>query len=102
MSSASILVPAPNPTSAAWSIFVDNQNLNFTDLDGNITALPLVVINDELYLLITQDAVFGMTIGATGISLLVSFMFADAKKLRSPLFIVNSLKLLLEFVFAVV
>ena len=83
--------------------------------------------------MITQEAIFGMAIGATGITvvgereacinmcmnqaaeasfiymnpysptvtLLVTFMFADAKKFRSPMFIVNYLNLLIGLIEAI-
>lgn len=98
MASPSVPIPTPDPTSAAWSVYVDNQDLNFTNLYGNITTWPLPIINHELYLLITQEAVFGVQIGATGVALLVSFMFSDSRKLRSPLFIANTLNLLVSLI----
>lgn len=102
MASPSVPIPTPNPTSAAWSIYVDNQDLNFTNLYGNLTTWPLPIINHELYLLITQEAIFGVQIGATGVALIVSFMFADSKRLRSPLFIVNTLNLLVSLIGSIV
>ena len=84
-SSASSAIPPPNPTSAAWSTYMDNQNLNVPTLYGNTTSLPLAAINQEIYLFKTREAVYGMEIGATRVTLLVILIFADSKKLRSPL-----------------
>ena len=91
-------IPAPNPTSAAWSIYIDNQNINLTNLTGGIDEGPLSFLNEDIYQLTTQQAMFGVMVGATGVTLIVMLIFANRKKLRSPLFIINCLNLVVQLI----
>lgn len=87
-------IPMPNPTSPAWNIYVDNQMINFTNLTGGIDTVPLNLIDAAERGIITRIGIFGVEIGATGVTLIVMFIFANRQKLRSPLFLVNSFSLL--------
>lgn len=95
MSSPTTTIPTPNPTSADWSLYVDTQNFNVTGLDGNPMTLSLAAVNNFIYWLITQDAMYGFTIGATGILMIVLLILTTSQKARRPIFIFNFLSLLL-------
>lgn len=91
MASATASIPTPNTASPVWSIYVDDQTINFTNMYGGIDLVPLYLINGSTYQFLTEMGIFGAITGATGVTLIVMFMFVDRKKLRSPLFIVNAL-----------
>lgn len=57
--------------------------------------MPLPFINGEMYQLLTEEVIFGVMVGTGAVTLIVMLMFANRQKLRSPLFIVNCLNLVL-------
>ena len=64
--------------------------------------VPLDLINASIYQSITATAITGVTTGITGVTLIVMFMLVDRQKLRSPLFLINSCGLFLEFLDSVI
>src|SRR5271154_668645 len=96
-SPSSTSIPSPNPSSPAWSIYLDNQSFNLTTLDGSETTLNLSIVNAQTYQIGLVNAIYGITIGATAVTLIVVFIFADATKMRKPLFILNTLSLIIQF-----
>src|SRR5579871_3989988 len=96
MASATASVLTPNPTSPAWSIYVDNQVINFTIMYGGIDSVPLYLIDGSTHQFLSQMGIFGANAGATGVTLIVMFIFTDRKKFRTPLFLVNSLSVFFQ------
>lgn len=96
MSSIVSTIPTPNPTSSAWSVYIDNQGFNLTSLNGNETTISLSVIDSWTKVLIAQTALYGVSCGATGLLMIVLLVYTDKKKTRQPLFIVNFLSLLVQ------
>src|SRR5437762_10909355 len=86
-------IPSPDPSSADWNLYVDNQSFNVTGLDGTPTTLALPDVNNFIYWLISQDAMFGFTIGFTGMLMIVLLMLTTSQKARRPIFIFNFLSL---------
>ena len=93
MLSSTTTIPKPDPTSADWSLYVDTQSFNLTGLDGAPTTLSLSTVNNFIYWLITQDAMYGFTIGFTGMLMIVLLIITTPQKARRPIFILNFLSL---------
>jgi pheromone alpha factor receptor len=93
--SATAAIPSPNPTSAAYSEYIDSQSFNVTSIDGT----PLTVSFDELNSFInsvaTQQAVYAFGVGFCGMLTVVLLLLTDRKKLRRPIYILNLTSLIL-------
>ena len=94
----STAIPTPDPNLAAWNIYVDNQNFNVTSLTGEPTTLSLADINSFTKFLLVQTSIYGVSVGTTGIMMIVLLVYCDKKKARKPIFIVNFLGLLCQCV----
>jgi pheromone alpha factor receptor len=88
-------VPTPNPTSAAWSVFLDTQSFNVTGLDGTPTTLSLVDIDLYVYMMVVAGVVYGFCVGFVGMQIIVLVMLTDAKKMRRPIIVLNLVSLIL-------
>lgn len=98
MSSTIIPIPTPDPTSAAWNEYIDNQSFNLTGLDGTEVTIPLSALNYMIYVNLAGIAMNGVVIGATGVTMIVLLIFGNRKKARMPLYIINFLSLILQLV----
>jgi pheromone alpha factor receptor len=92
---SSVILPTPNPTSPAWSEYIDNQSFNITGLNGKPLTLTFGEINHFYYNYMCEMTIFGFTVGSTGILMIVLLVSTDRKKARRPIFILNFLCLLL-------
>jgi hypothetical protein len=90
------IVPTPNPSSAAWSKYLDNQSFNLTGLNGSPVTFTLPEFNSWIRSIASLTSLVGFTIGATGITTIVLLIYIDPKKVRKPLFIVNLLAVTLQ------
>src|SRR5271170_4750037 len=81
----------PDPSSPAWSIYVDNQIFNLTAVNGQPVSLSLTEINDLALFGLREVALQSFTIGATGVTIIVLLIHWDSKKVRKPLYIINLL-----------
>jgi pheromone alpha factor receptor len=95
MSGTVAATPSPDPTSAAWNIYLDNQNFNVTGLDGTPTTLNLGDIRVFLHGTATQSIVYGFGVGFCSMLAIVLILLTDSKKLRKPIYILNILSLVL-------
>jgi pheromone alpha factor receptor len=88
-------VPTPNPTSAAWSAFLDSQSFNVTGLDGTPTTLSLVDIDSYVHIIVVAGVICGFCLGFVGMQIIVLVMLTDAKKIRRPIIVLNLVSLFL-------
>jgi len=87
-----------DPSSPAWSYYLDNtQSVNLTTLNGSTVTLSLSALNQENYISLVSTLLYGFSLGATFITIIVQFIYWDSKKSKRPLFIVNFLALILQF-----
>jgi len=93
MSSA---IPTPNPTSAAWSTYLDNQNFNVTGLGGTPVTLNLGQIRTYIYYEVSSAIVYGFSVGFCAMVIIVLLLLTDSKKLRRPIYILNMVSLVLS------
>jgi pheromone alpha factor receptor len=88
-------IPTPDPNSAAWSIYLDNQSFNLTGLDGTPVTLSLTDLNYYNYTGAVNTAAFAFSLGFAGMLLIVLLLMTDAKKLRRPIMLLNTFTLIL-------
>lgn len=91
--SATSAIPTPNPTSPAWSIYIDTQNVSLIGPDGSIQNFTLGQLDDQIYFTLELVASYAFAIGVTGILMIVLLVQLDRKKARRPIFILNFLAL---------
>jgi Fungal pheromone mating factor STE2 GPCR len=88
-STVSAFTPAPDPTSAAWSTWVDNQNFTLVGLNGTTTTFSMPLLNASIWYWVSQAAFYSFSIGATGVMIFVLLILTGIKKAQQPLFIIN-------------
>ena len=93
---SSVTRPTPNPTSPAWSEYVDNQSFNLTGFNGKTITITLGQVNHIYYRFMCSVVTYGFVVGFTGMLMIVLLILADRKKIRRPIFILNFLCLLLQ------
>ena len=93
MSNTATSIPTPNPTSAAWSIYLDSQSFNLTGIDGSTVTLSLAEINGFTHFLLAEQAVQGFIIGVSSLLIIILLLLTTAKKARRLIFILNFLSL---------
>ena len=84
-------IPTPNPTSAAWSIYIDSQPFNLTALDGSTVTISLSEVNAFIYYILAEQSVQGFIIGISSLLIIVLLLLTTAKKARRLIFIFNFL-----------
>jgi len=93
--------PAVNPTSVAWSEYVDSQTFNVTGVDGSPMPLTVDEITSFVKSLTRQQAVYGFSLGFCAMLTIVLLLLGDSKKLRRPIYVLNLVTLVL-FTFRVI
>jgi hypothetical protein len=88
-------IPPVNPTSAAWSEYVDSQSFNVTGVDGSPLPLTVDEITDFVKSLTKSQAVYGFSLGFCAMLTIVLLLLGDSKKLRRPIYILNLVTLVL-------
>jgi len=86
MSSA---VPTPDPNSAAWSIYLDNQSFNLTGLDGTPTTITLPELNTFIYSMKTSCAIQGFVLGFGSMLFIVLVALTRGERRRQPIYLLN-------------
>lgn len=85
----------PDPTSAAWSEFVDSQPFNLTGLDGTPQTVSLAEVNALTYSTAAGGVSYGFMLGFGSMLVIVLILLTDSKKLRRPIIVLNIISLLL-------
>jgi hypothetical protein len=88
-------VPTPDPNSAAWNIYVDNQSFNLTGLDGTPTTLSLPYVNEWIYAQKTSGAIQGFVLGFGSMLLIVLLALTKGERRRQPIYLLNLASLVL-------
>jgi pheromone alpha factor receptor len=95
MSATTTAIPSPDPTSADWSIYIDNQSFNITGLDGTPTTLTFPEINVWALGLSRQTSVSSFTVGFVSMLFIVLLLVTPAAKIRKPIFVLNLVSMFL-------
>ena len=93
--STTTAIPSPNPTSAAWNIYIDNQSFNVTGLDGTPTTITFADLNLWAYGRSAQEAITGFGIGFVSMLFIVLLLVTPAAKIRKPIFLLNLVSMFL-------
>src|SRR6202022_1514708 len=88
-------IPTPDPNSAAWSQYLDNQLFNLTGLDGNPVTLSLTDVNASIYYTAATAVAYGFSLGTTGLLAILLILLTDSKKIRRPIIVLNVVCLVL-------
>ena len=93
--SATSGIPTPDPTSPAWSEYVDNQSFNLTSLSGQPVTLSLFEVNDYLYTQ-TVAAIFqAFILGFGAMLFIVLIALTHGERRHQPIYLLNLASLLL-------
>jgi pheromone alpha factor receptor len=95
MSNTATSITTPNPTSAAWSNYLDSQSFNLTGLDGSPVTLSLADIDAFIHYLTAAIAVQGFIIGVSSLLIIILMLLTPTQKARRLIFIFNFLSLVL-------
>jgi pheromone alpha factor receptor len=88
-------IPTPDPTSAAWSEFLDSQPFNLTGLDGTPQTLSLADVSAYNYAIAVGGVTNGFMVGFGAMLVIVLILLTDSKKLSRPIIVLNIISLLL-------
>lgn len=88
-------VPAPDPTSASWNNYLNDQSFNVTGLDGSPVTIAFADVNQLLYDNTTDGIVSGFTIGFCSMLFVVLLLITPPKRRRQPILLLNILSLFL-------
>lgn len=96
MSESSSAIPSPNPTSPAWSFYVDNlQTFNLTNVYGNSTQFTVWDISQFNYFIMATITIQGFVLGFTSMLLILLTILTPFHKAKRPIFIINYIALVL-------
>jgi hypothetical protein len=95
-------IPTPDPNSAAWSLYVDSQNITLIGSDGTPVNFTLTDLDSNIYFLLELTASYAFAIGVSGILMVVLLILLDQKRARRPVFVLNFLALFFTFLKAVI
>lgn len=88
-------IPAPNPSSAAWNLYLNNQSCQVTGLDGAPTNISFLKINALMYELSVENTCAGFSLGFSSLLLIILLLTMPVSKLRKPIFLLNLISLFL-------
>lgn len=81
--------PTPDPNSAAWSIYLSQQNFNLTSLDGTPTTMALSDVDSYLFSAVKEVVNYAFALGFCAMLFIVLIPLTQPKQRRQPIYILN-------------
>lgn len=88
-------IPTPDPASASWNDYLNNQSFTVTGIDGTPVTLSFADVNELFYGYTSDGIVSGFTIGFCSMLFIVLLLITPPKRHRQPIFLLNIISLFL-------
>jgi len=93
--SATSIIPTPDPTSVAWSLYIDSQSFNLTNVKGEAMTLSLDRLNNYFYASTVQAIFQAFILGFGAMLFIVLIALTHRERRRQPIYLLNLISLFL-------